>query len=72
MPQHEKKECPRCKSGFECKSGSIILCQCSNIEMSAEQLEYSQSKYDDCLCIMCLQELCLEFDLMLSNEKTKK
>ncbi len=39
MPAHEKKQCPRCSVDFECKTGSILLCQCSKIEMSAEQLE---------------------------------
>ena len=62
MPQHEKKQCPRCKGNFECKSGSILLCQCSNLELSIEQIEYTQSKYNDCLCLSCLKELRAEFN----------
>lgn len=68
MPQHEKKQCPRCKAGFECKSGSILLCQCSKIELTAEQLEYTCNKYDDCLCLACLQELRTEFNTAMHHK----
>jgi len=71
MPKHEKKQCPRCSAEFECKTGSILLCQCSKIEMTAEQLEYSNSQYDDCLCLSCLNELRTEFNL-LSHYKNIK
>ena len=71
MPEHEKKQCPRCSAEFECKTGSILLCQCSKIEMTAEQLEYSNSQYDDCLCLSCLKELRTEFNL-LSHYKNIK
>ena len=68
MPQHEKKQCPRCASNFECKTGSILLCQCSQIEMSAEQLEYSNTQYEDCLCLFCLKELRTEFNALSHSE----
>ena len=71
MPQHEKKQCPRCKGGFECKSGSILLCQCSKIDMSVEQIEYCNEQYDDCLCLSCLKDLCVDFDLLTEAEKSK-
>lgn len=71
MPQHEKKQCPRCNANFECKTGSILLCQCSKIEMTAEQLEYSNAKYDDCLCLACLQELRTEFNALSHSQKIK-
>jgi cysteine-rich CWC protein len=71
MPKHEKKQCPRCLTEFECKTGSILLCQCSKIEMSAEQLEYSNCQYDDCLCLSCLKELRSEFNV-LSHYKNIK
>ena len=63
MPQHENKQCSRCHKGFECESGSILLCQCSKIEMSAEQIEYTKIRYTDCLCLSCLKELQVEFSL---------
>lgn len=71
MPKHEKKQCPRCATEFECKTGSILLCQCSKIEMTAEQLEYSNSQYDDCLCLSCLKELRTEFNLLSHNKNIK-
>lgn len=71
MPKHEKKQCPRCSTEFECKTGSILLCQCSKIEMTAEQLEYSNSQYNDCLCLSCLNELRTEFNLLSYSKNIK-
>ncbi len=71
MPEHEKKQCPRCSAEFECKTGSILLCQCSKIEMTAEQLEYSSTQYDDCLCLSCLKELRTEFNALSHSKKIK-
>jgi len=64
MPQHENKKCPRCSGSFECKTGSILLCQCSTVAMTAEQLEYSSKEYDDCLCRNCLKELRAEYNTL--------
>ena len=72
MPQHEKKQCLRCKTVFECKSGSILLCQCSKIELTAAQLEYINSKYNDCLCLSCLQTLRAEFNVLSHNDNIQK
>jgi hypothetical protein len=71
MPKHERKQCPRCKSGFECKSGSIFLCQCSKIEMSSEQLEYTSTQFDECLCLSCLKELRSEYNLLSHHKNIK-
>ncbi|MDH5396446.1 MAG: cysteine-rich CWC family protein [Gammaproteobacteria bacterium] len=68
MPEHEKKQCPRCQQGFECKSGSILLCQCAGVELSAEQLEFTSTRYDDCLCAACLLELRTEFNALSHYE----
>ncbi|MFO8024918.1 cysteine-rich CWC family protein [Thiohalophilus sp.] len=54
MPKHETKECARCNTHFECKSGSIMLCQCQTVVLSTEQLEYINEQYEDCLCSRCL------------------
>ena len=69
MPQYGNKRCPRCYKGFECKSDSILLCQCSKIVMSAEQIDYAQRQYTDCLCFSCLKELHVEFNLQSENKK---
>lgn len=63
MPSHEQKECPRCHVPFECKSGTIALCQCQAVELSPAQLDYIAARYGDCLCARCLYELCSEYDV---------
>ena len=70
MPSHEKKSCARCKTGFECKSGSILLCQCSKVELTAEQTEYVSVQYDDCLCLACLKDLQAEYNYFSRNKNT--
>ena len=72
MPQHENKLCPRCSTEFECKTGSILLCQCSKVEMSAEQLEYTNTQYDDCLCSNCLKTLRTEYNDLSYRKNMKK
>jgi len=59
--KHEEKVCPKCNSKFECKVGSILLCQCSAITLSDDEQYYIQSKYQDCLCIDCMRILKSEF-----------
>ena len=62
MIKHERKQCPRCKKEFECKAGKIKLCQCSDVEINHEQLEYIKMHYEDCLCKKCLEAVCLELN----------
>ncbi|MFM6925596.1 MAG: cysteine-rich CWC family protein [Ferruginibacter sp.] len=61
MCKHEEKYCPRCNTVFECKAGSIALCQCNAIQLSAEERAYVESKFEDCLCIYCLHDLQKEY-----------
>ncbi len=67
QPKHETKNCSRCNIEFECKSGSILLCQCQTIMLSSKQTDYISTQYDDCLCISCLQLLRSE-----SNRQQRK
>ena len=62
MPVHEHKLCPRCGKAFECKSGSVTLCQCQEATLTPEQREYIAARYDDCLCRACLEALRAECD----------
>ena len=62
VAKHEIKQCPRCTMEFECKTGSVLQCQCRSLAMSTQQLGYIESKYEDCLCINCLRELRGEFN----------
>ncbi len=57
MPLHEQKNCPRCNKLFECKVGDIGRCQCSGILLSTEMKLFIEIKYNDCICINCLQAL---------------
>lgn len=61
MCKHEEKLCPRCNAAFECKAGSIALCQCSAILLSVEERAYVESKFEDCLCVHCLHTLQKEY-----------
>lgn len=67
MCKHEDKNCPRCNALFECKAGSIMLCQCSTIQLSVAERVYVESKFEDCLCINCLRYLQKKY--VLINEK---
>ena len=67
--KHETKNCARCNNEFECKSGSILLCQCQTIVLSSKHMDYISDLYDDCLCITCLQVLRSEFNLSQYQEK---
>ena len=69
MPKHESKNCQRCGEGFECKTGSILLCQCQTVELSLEHLEYIAANYDDCLCASCLLDLRTEFNMSQHKER---
>jgi len=64
MLKHEITQCLRCEADFECKSGTINLCQCSKIELSSAQLEYIHLRYDGCLCLECLKILQNEFNTL--------
>ena len=70
--KHETKSCPRCEASFECKSGSVLLCQCQTVVLNAEQIEYMQMHYDDCLCAKCLLEARSEFNNMQHVKKLNK
>jgi len=71
MTEHEIKQSSSYESEFECKTVSILLCQCSKIEMSAEQLEYTSTQYNDCLCLSCLKDLRAEYNALSHAQKIK-
>ncbi len=54
MCEHEKKLCPHCHLLFECKVGSILLCQCTTVSLSDDERMYIKDYYDDCLCASCM------------------
>ena len=36
--KHEHMACPRCQRSFECRVGSINLCQCQAVQLTDEEL----------------------------------
>lgn len=69
MCEHEKKHCPRCQGGFECKVGSIQLCQCSTVRLTQEERDYISTRYADCLCAACLKEMKAEHHRQLFKDR---
>ena len=57
MCKHEEKSCPRCQQHFECKPGDVVHCQCYGIAFTAEERDFIEDRYRDCLCRNCLLEL---------------
>lgn len=55
--KHEEKRCPRCQCSFECKVGSITLCQCATIKLNDEERAYIRGSFHDCLCASCMEAL---------------
>lgn len=72
MEKHEEKYCPRCTIRFECKVGSILLCQCNSIDLTEGERNFLQEKYDDCLCANCMKEMKTEFHNNAFKQKLKK
>lgn len=68
MSKHEEKICDRCKTGFECKPGDVINCQCYGITLSADAETYIQLRYNDCLCRNCLLQI-QQTDINLLSKK---
>ncbi|KAA9354631.1 cysteine-rich CWC family protein [Larkinella humicola] len=60
--KHETVGCPRCGAAFECKVGSITLCKCVAVQLSDEQRDYVRSRFVNCLCAKCLQEVRTEYN----------
>ncbi|RPD41205.1 cysteine-rich CWC family protein [Chitinophaga barathri] len=69
MCEHERKYCPRCNAGFECKVGSILICQCTAVNLSQEDRDYISARYADCLCSNCLKEMKAEHHQQLFKDQ---
>ncbi|MNJ90889.1 hypothetical protein D3C87_85290 [compost metagenome] len=62
MSDHEQVVCPRCNSPFECKVGSISLCQCTTVSLNADESQYICDNYEECLCAACMLEMKKEYN----------
>ncbi len=72
MCTHEQKYCPRCQKSFECKVGSILLCQCTTVILEQEERDYIARHYEDCLCTDCMSAMRAEYHHILFQEKIKR
>ncbi|WP_258103523.1 cysteine-rich CWC family protein [Marinoscillum sp. MHG1-6] len=71
MEKHEIKKCVKCGSSFECKVGSIHLCQCMTVTMTNEERQFLKEGYEDCLCKNCLIEGKRQYQQKQFKEKLK-
>ncbi|WP_080058502.1 cysteine-rich CWC family protein [Spirosoma aerolatum] len=62
--KYEHTACPRCGRLFECRVGSINLCQCQAVPLTDAQRQYVNSLYQACLCADCLLLLRSEYETM--------
>jgi len=72
MLKHEEKICQRCGQKFECKVGSILLCQCTTVKLNESERDYMREQYSDCLCAGCMKELRAEYHNNKFKNKIKK
>ncbi|WP_126243750.1 cysteine-rich CWC family protein [Chitinophaga rhizosphaerae] len=69
MCEHEQKHCPKCNASFECKVGSILLCQCTAVTLSQDERDFIAAQYADCLCAACLKDMKSSYHQQLHHDK---
>jgi len=72
MGMHEEKNCPRCQNLFECKVGSISICQCTTVILNEAERDDIMDKYDDCLCVNCMLEMRADYHNSILKNKILK
>jgi Cysteine-rich CWC len=72
MTKHEEKFCPRCKAIFECKVGSVALCQCRGVSLNDAQLRFIRQHFNDCLCAKCMTEMRKDYNIQQFKNRIKK
>jgi hypothetical protein len=66
------KICERCGKYFDCSHNDVSNCLCASIELDAQQLEYIEQNYSDCLCHACLMEIKSGFYAVEVNPKYRR
>ncbi len=61
MSKHEIIGCERCGASIECKANSFTKCQCSEVQLTHNEIEYIGDYYESCLCAACLLVLQQEY-----------
>ncbi|UKJ05796.1 cysteine-rich CWC family protein [Solitalea lacus] len=72
MATHEPKSCQRCNNLFECKTGTIVQCQCYGINFNEDEKEIIARSFSDCLCRNCLLEIKQEIKYRSLIEKQEQ
>ena len=67
MTKHEVIGCDRCGARIECKANSFTKCQCSEVQLTLNELEYIGDQYEACLCASCLIILQQEYQDNLAS-----
>ncbi|MBP9185667.1 MAG: cysteine-rich CWC family protein [Bacteroidia bacterium] len=49
--------CAKCNLQFFCNADNIIKCQCLQIKLCNEALNYIKNTYKSCLCLDCLTQI---------------
>ena len=65
--KHELISCERCSKQIECKSNSFLKCQCSQIQLNLNEVQYVSEFYEGCLCVNCLMDLQKEHQSFLKS-----
>lgn len=68
MCKHEEKNCPRCNTYVECKTGDVLKYQCYGIELSVADEAFIKSNCNDCLCSNCLVQLKSRYQLFVEQK----
>ena len=53
--------CQSCQQPFICNPANIAECDCSKIQLTAEEIAYVAKQYTNCVCNTCLLNLKDEF-----------
>jgi hypothetical protein len=59
--KHEIIACERCSKRVECKANNYTQCQCSQVQLSLNEVQYISENFEGCLCANCLMELKEEY-----------
>ncbi|MEJ7694895.1 cysteine-rich CWC family protein [Daejeonella sp.] len=65
--KHEIILCERCSKPVVCKANSYFQCQCSQVQLSLNELQFVSESFEKCLCADCLNELKLEYQMFLKG-----
>ncbi len=65
--KHEIISCERCGKRMECKANSFTKCQCSDVRLTINEVQYISENYEGCMCAECLVALQGEYQLFTKN-----